>query len=185
MGKSRERSAVYTYDGMPAFIKKRRPPGGVPKKKRKRTRKALADKGITKLTKMQRGALTKFMEQGFRNKKGALEAAGYAKGIGAGYMDKLVARKPIIAALEKKGVTDDKIAQGMAEGIKAMHIMKPKMPDHHARIKFIAEANRVLDNYPAKKIQVEQRNLQVILTGEDMKQLQRFTELKRGADAAD
>jgi len=163
---------------MTARILRRRPPGGI-KTRKKKPRKQISDKAISRLTKRQRKALTIYMEQGFRGKRRALIAAGCSGLNPSRDMKRLVVRKPIIVELEKKGVTDETIAQVIADGLDAMHPMKSEMPDHHARAKFVSEANRVKDNYPATKFQSEQRIYNISLTGEDMKMLQKFYELTR------
>ena len=176
------KAEIYTWDGMTARIIRHRPPQGI--KPRKKKSNKLSDKGITRLTKKQRKALTIYMEQGFKGQKKALEAAGYSGLNPTRDMKRLMARKPIIALLEKKGVTDDKLAQVIADGLEANHPMKPDLPDHHARIKFISEANRVLDNYPATKFQHEERIFNINLSEEDVKALQEFYELRKN-DAKD
>jgi len=173
------KAEIYTWDGMPARITRQRSPHNLLTPKRKKPRKKLSDKGIRSLTKKQRKALTNYMEQGFKGQRKALETAGYS-GLNPGRdMKRLMARKPIIDLLEKMGVTDETIAQVIADGLDAMHPMKSEMPDHHARAKFVSEANRVKDNYPATKFQSEQRIYNISLTGEDMKMLQKFYELTR------
>lgn len=173
------KAEIYTWDGMPARITRQRSPHSLLAPKRKKARKKLSDKGIRSLTKKQRKALTNYMEQGFKGQRRALEAAGYSGLNPSRDMKRLMARKPIIAELEKKGVTDEKIAKVMAEGLDAMNVMKPSMPDHHARVKFVSEANRILDNYPATKIQSEERIYNITLTGDDIKALQKFSELTK------
>jgi len=171
------KAEIYTWDGMPARILRRRPPGGI--KPRKKKSNKISDKGISRLTKKQRKALTIYMEQGFRGQKKALEAAGYSGLNPSRDMKRLMVRKPIIVELEKMGVTDETIAKVIAEGLEARHPMRPKMPDHHARVKFVSEANRILDNYPATKIQSEERIYNITLTAEDMKALREYYELTR------
>jgi hypothetical protein len=175
------KAEIYTWDGMTARILRRRPPGGI-KPRKKKPRKKISDKGIAHLTKKQRRALTNYMEQGFKGQRKALEAAGYSGLNPSRDMKRLMVRKPIIALLEKKGVTDEKIAKVMAEGLDANHPMKPDLPDHHARIKFVSEANRVLDNYPATKIQSEERIFNITLTAEDVKALREYCDLTRNPD---
>jgi hypothetical protein len=172
------KAEIYTWDGMPARILRRRPPEGI-KPRKKKPRKKLSDKGIARLSKKQRKALTIYMEHGFRNKRQALEAAGYSGLNPTRDMKRLMTRKPVIEALAKYGITDEKIATVIAEGLKARHVMKPEMPDHHARIKFIAETNRLLGNYPSTKIQPEERIININLTEEDVKALQKFYELTK------
>jgi len=177
------KAEIYTWDGMTARITRSRPPGGI-KPRKKKPRKKISDKGITRLTKKQRKALTIYMEHGMTNKRQALEAAGYSGLNPSRDMKRLMTRKPIIVELEKIGVNDEKIAQVIAEGLDANHPMKPDLPDHHARIKFISEANRVLDNYPATKFQHEERIFNINLSEEDVKALQEFYELRKN-DAKD
>lgn len=177
------KAEIYTYDGMSARIIRHRPPQGI-KPRKKKPRKKISDKGITRLTKKQRKALTIYMEQGFKGQRRALEAAGYSGLNSSRDMKRLMARKPIIAELERIGVTDKKIAEIIAEGLDARHPMRPRMPDHHARVKFVSEANRILDNYPAHKFQSEERIITINLTGEDMERIQKFNELRKN-DAPD
>jgi hypothetical protein len=171
------KAEIYTWDGMPARILRRRPPGWIPRLRKKKPRKKISDKAISRLTKKQRKALTIYMEQGFKGQKKALEAAGYSGLNPTRDMKRLMARKPIIALLEKKGVTDDKLAQVIADGLEANHPMKPDLPDHHARIKFVSEANRIFGNYAPTKIQSEERIFNINLSEEDVKALLKFYEL--------
>jgi hypothetical protein len=171
------KAEIYTWDGMMARILRRRPPGGI--KARKKKSNKISDKGISRLTKKQRKALTNYMEQGFRGQKKALEAAGYSGLNPSRDMKRLMVRKPIIVELEKMGVTDEKLAQVITDGLDAHHPMKPELADHHARIKFVSEANRVLDNYPATKFQHEERIFNINLSEEDVKALQKLSELRK------
>ena len=173
------KAEIYTWDGMPARITRQRSPHNLLTPKRKKPRKKLSDKGIRSLTKKQRKALTNYMEQGFKGQRKALEAAGYSGLNPTRDMKRLMVRKPIIAHLKKKGVTDEKIAKVMAEGLGAMHPMRPKVPDHHARAKFVSEANRIFGNYAPTKIQSDERIININLTEEDMKALQKFRELRK------
>ena len=175
------KAEIYTWDGMPARILRRRPPGGI-KPRKKKPRKKLSDKGIAHLTKKQRKALTIYMEQGFKGQKKALEAAGYSGLNPTRDMKRLMVRKPIIVELQKMGVTDETIAKVIAEGLEARHPMRPKMPDHHARVKFVSEANRILGNYAPTKIQSEERIFNITLTAEDVKSLREYWELTRNPD---
>ncbi|MDP2915507.1 MAG: hypothetical protein Q8O91_08650 [Candidatus Aminicenantes bacterium] len=178
------KAEIYTWDGMPARITKERSPQKIYKLKKKKSRKKLSDKGIRSLTKKQHKALTNYMEQGMTGQRKALVAAGYSGFNPNRDMKRLMVRKPIIAYLQKKGITDEKIADIIAQGIDAMHVIKGDKPDHHARIKFVSEANRILDNYPATKFQSEERIITINLTEEDTKNLQKFRELSK-TDAQD
>jgi hypothetical protein len=178
------KAEIYTWDGMPARILRRRPPGGIPKPRKKKSNK-ISDKGITRLSKKQRQALTNYMEQGFKNPKRALVAAGYSGLNPSRDMKRLMTRKPLIAELEKMGVTDETIARVIAEGLEARHPMRPKMPDHHARVKFVSEANRIFGNYAPTKIQTQERIFNITLSAGDVKALREYCELTRKNDAKD
>jgi len=173
------KAEIYTWDGMSARITRQRSPHNLLTPKRKKPRKKLSDKGIRSLTKKQRKALTNYMEQGFKGQRKALEAAGYSGLNPTRDMKRLMVRKPIIVELQKMGVTDETIAKVIAEGLEARHPMRPKMPDHHARVKFVSEVNRIVGNYAPTKIQSEERIFNITLTGDDIKALQKFSELTK------
>jgi hypothetical protein len=135
------------------------------------------ERPISKLTHMQKKALENKFELGMGNKQAAIQA-GYALSSAPDVIPKLMARKPIIDALKAKGITDEKIASVIAEGLDAMHPIRPEQPDHNARAKFEREANQVLDNYPPKKIQSEQRVIEIHLSGEDVKAIRKYEEMR-------
>ena len=142
----------------------------------------MAELGIEKLKPQQKLALKNKFELGMSNRQAAVQA-GYVDGMSAGHvLPRLLKRKPIQDALKDKGITDFKIAEVIAEGLEAMHPLKPKQPDHHARVKFVSEANKVLDNYPAKKIEIEEKSINIHLTKEDYIALKKFDELRRGQE---
>ncbi|MCJ7563857.1 MAG: hypothetical protein MUP52_04625 [Candidatus Aminicenantes bacterium] len=174
------KAEIYTWDGMPARILRRRQPGGIRPRKKKSNK--ISDKGIIRLTKKQRKALTNYMEQGFRGQKKALKAAGYSGLNPTRDMKRLMVRKPIIVELEKMGVTDETIAKVIAEGLEARHPMRPEMPDHHARVKFVSEANRLLGNYAPTKFQHEERIFNITLSAEDVKALREYCDITRNPD---
>lgn len=133
---------------------------------------------FSKLTQMQKKALANKFELGMGNKQAALEA-GYSESNAHKILPALMKRKPIVEALHKKGISDDKIAQVIADGLDAMHPLKPNQPDHNARAKFVREANSILDNYPPKKIQQDQRVIEIHLTGDDMRAIQKYEEMRK------
>lgn len=170
---------VFEYEGMPALVDRRMSPKKMVTKLKPRSRK-VCDKGISRLTKKQRAALTVYMENGMTNKTAAVEAAGYAhpEVMGSRVINPLMGRKPIVKALEKYRVTDDKIALAIADGMDAMSVVKPEMADHHVRLKAVAEANKILDNYPAKRIEMDSRVVNINLSGDDFKALKKYQEMR-------
>ena len=145
----------------------------------KKPRPPMAELGIEKLKPQQKLALRNKFELGMSNRQAAVQA-GYKDGTGAArILPRLLQRKPIQDALKDRGITDFKIAEVIAEGLEAMHPLRPKQPDHHARVKFVSEANKVLDNYPAKKIEVEEKSINIHLGKDDYIALKKFEELRR------
>ena len=145
----------------------------------KKPKPPMAELGIEKLKPQQKSALRNKFELGMSNPRAAIEA-GYATGASAArVIPRLLRRKPIQDALTAKGITDFKIAEVIAEGFEAMHPLRPGQPDHHARVKFVSEANKVLDNYPAKKIEVEEKSINIHLGKDDYIALKKYEELRR------
>ena len=133
---------------------------------------------FSKLTVMQKQALVNRYQLGMGNKQAA-EAAGYAESSAQKVIPNIMKRKAILDALEKHKVTPDKIGQVISEGLDAMHPLRPVLPDHNARAKFVREANMLLDHYPPKKIQQDQRVIEIHLTGDDMRAIQKFEEMRK------
>jgi hypothetical protein len=144
----------------------------------KKPKAPMAELGIERLKPQQRLALKNKFELGMSNRQAAVQA-GYAETSASSILPRLLQRKPIQDALKDKGITDLKIAQVIAEGLEAMHPLRPRQPDHHARVKFVSEANKVLDNYPAKKIEVEDKSIVLHLTKDDYVALRKFDDLRR------
>jgi len=164
-------------NGIPVFID----PGDVSKLRfhyRTKPKPRGKDAPFSKLTVMQKQALTNRFELGMGNTQAASEA-GYSLSNARRVLPALLKKKPIVEALEKKGIKPDKIAQVIAEGLDAMHPLRPALPDHNARAKFVREANTILDNYPPKKIQQDQRVIEIHLTGDDMRAIQKYEEMRR------
>ena len=144
----------------------------------KKPKPPMAELGIEKLKPQQKLALRNKFELGMSNRQAAIQA-GYEETNAARVLPRLLQRKPIQDALITRGITDFKIAEVIAEGFEAMHPLRPGQPDHHARVKFVSEANKVLDNYPAKKIEVEEKSINIHLGKDDYIALKKYEELRR------
>lgn len=158
---------------------------------RPKKRKKLKDLGIKRLNPKQREALENFyqMQQDPENKssltqtkKDAAMTAGYEESGAIKAMDRLLERKPIVQALDKAGVTDDRIAEVINEGLESEHPLKPGRPDPHAIIKFVVEANKIKGNHPATKLKIEKesRSMVVHLTTGNIEQFEKYQRM-RGA----
>ena len=171
----RSKVTVREINGIPVLCGIER----IPRFRRGHRRKPrMAELGISKLKPQQRLALENKFELGMSNRQAAIQA-GYEEANASHVLPRLLRRKPIVDELERKGVTDEKIAVVIAEGLDAMHPIRPDQPDHHARAKFVSEANKVKDNYPPKKIQVEDRSINIHLTKDDYLALRKYQELER------
>lgn len=144
----------------------------------KRPKPPMAELGFEKLKPRQKQALINKFEQGMTSRQAAIQA-GYAESNASLIIPKLLKRKPIIAALEARGINDEVVADAIADGIVAMHPFKPKQPDHSVRHKFVQEVNKLRDNYPAKKIEVEEKVIQLNLSKDDYLALRKFEELRQ------
>jgi len=169
------KAVVREIDGIPVCVGQER----IARYRRGKKPKArMAELGIEKLKPQQKLALRNKFELGMSNRQAAIQA-GYEETNAARVLPRLLQRKPIQDALITRGITDFKIAEVIAEGFEAMHPLRPGQPDHHARVKFVSEANKVLDNYPAKKIEVEEKSINIHLGKDDYIALKKYEELRR------
>jgi len=164
-------------DGVPILFGRETRPRTFRVRPKKRKRKS--DYGIKKMTKQEKQALQNYFEGGMTNKGQAAIAAGYEVSNASNIIPRLLKRKPIAEALEKRGITKEKIAEIIADGLEAMHPMHPKQKDQNARYKFVTEANKILDNYPPKKVQVEERSVVLHLGREDYEAMEHYEELRK------
>jgi len=165
-------------DGIPVLVRMK---DRVPKTVRVKIKpRKICDMGITRLDKRQKKALENYFVKGMSKRQSGIQA-GYSP-TNTSSMNKLIARKPIIESLEKAGLTDDRLAEIIEEGTKATHPFKPEQKDFHAIDKFVKEANRIKDNYPATKIQSEQKIINIHLTGEDFKAVKQVEEMREKND---
>lgn len=169
------KSTIREIDGIPVCVGQER----IARYRRGKKRKLpMAELGIEKLKPQQKLALRNKFELGMSNRQAAIQA-GYEETSASRVLPRLLQRKPIQDALKALGITDFKIAEVIAEGLEAMHPLRPEQPDHHARVKFVSEANKVLDNYPAKKIEIEEKSINIQLTKDDYVALRKFDDLRR------
>ena len=142
----------------------------------------IKDMGIRQLNQQQRAALKNYKNLGATPevKKDAAVLAGYSEQYAPRVMDKLLQSRSIVAALEKAGGTDERIAQVMIEGLESEHPLKPGRKDPHAIHKFVQEANKVKGNYAPTKIQTEgkQQVMVVHLTAGNIEAFDKFKRMR-------
>jgi hypothetical protein len=144
----------------------------------KRPKPPMAELGFEKLKPRQKQALINKFEYGMTNKQAAVQA-GYSPTNAWNVIPTLLKRKPIVDELEKRGVTDGKIAEVIADALVAQHPFRPKQPDHGIRLKAAHEANVTKDNYPAKKIEVEEKAVHLHFTGKDYENYKKYKQLSQ------
>ena len=159
------------------------------KKKKLGGKKKRVDRGIETLTLKQKRVLEGKLD-GLSTTAAIDQAYGYHGGTLMKATEALMSRKPIIDALEAKGVTDDAIAQKIADGLEAKKtvVLGPDRsvsePDHSARIQYVKEANKVRDNYPSIKIDKTEKVVHISLNSDDVKAMEDFNRM-RGAKVVD
>jgi len=149
--------------------------------RRKRRKPPMAELGFEKLRPQQKLALVNKFKFGMSNRQAGI-CAGYSPNSASAIVGKLSARKAIVDKLEEAGMTDGKIAQIIVEAGDAMHPFKPSQPDHSVRLRAAQEANKVKDNYPAKKIEVEEKAVHLHFTEKDYANYRKYKQLTGGGD---
>lgn len=195
-------------DGTPVVVgarewrKSHRFPAAGKSKKEQLHRKGLLGKipksEIRLLTIRQRDAMKNYIEAGLDpSKKAECERnAGYAPSANGTAIDNVLAkpfiRQRIAEALEKAGVSYDKIATVIAEGLEAEHPTAavrvtpdgayiPK--DYTAIERFLRDAIDLHDLRPETKIhkQVDKRTVTIHLTGDDYAALDKYRRMRKEA----
>jgi hypothetical protein len=159
--RGRPKVTVREWGGIPVLCGAEKIPHHI--RRGKRPKPPMAELGIEKLKPQQKLALQNKFELGMSNRQAAIQA-GYEETNASRVLPRLLRRKPIVDWLEAKGVTDEKIAQVIAEAMEAKHPFRPKQPDHNIRLKAAHEANVAKDNYPVKKIEIEEKSTRIVLS---------------------
>lgn len=195
-------------DGTPVVVgareyrKSHRFCGRKPKKEELR-RKGLLGKipksEIRLLTMRQRDAIKNYIEAGLDpSKKAECERnAGYSPSANGNAIDNVLSkpfiRQRIAEALERAGVSYDRIASVIAEGLNAEHptaearttedgsAYVPK--DYNAIARFLREAIDLHDLRPETKVhkQVDKRTVTIHLTGDDYAALEKYRRMRKEA----
>lgn len=159
-------------------------PGKKPKKRVERPAK-LSSRERNELSLRQRKALKNYFS-GDMSKQEAGIAAGYAPGSAVPAINTALTtpagQRVMEKALKKAGVDEDTIADVIKDGLSAKHPFKPEQADWHARHKFVQEATKILDGYPATKVKQEGEHkvLHVHLTAEDAKAFNKYQRMREG-----
>ena len=172
---------IYIVNGVPVVMTKENP--HIRTFRLKAIPRKIRDKPLHKLNDMQRRALEIHVIKNKADPKLKVASgieAGFSPSYAGQAVSELMKRKEIVYELEKMGINNQTIAGAIKDGLEAMHpLAKIPAPDHHARHKFVAETNKLLDNYPSKKIEIKEEKAVLHLTLDDMKSLKEFSDLRR------
>ena len=155
----------------------------------KKKSQRVVDFGMKRLDRRQKQTLQNIMDTKavtVKEKREAAIDAGYSPTYALTAANNLLARKPIVEALDKAQVTDDKIAKVIADGLESKSAQYPERKDPHAIIKFVQEANRIKDNYPPTQFrgQVDTRSVVIHMTMDDVAANEKFKRMRQeGAGA--
>lgn len=102
------------------------------------------------------------------NKALAARRAGY---LGQGY-GSFLERQPMIQtmlqeALERKGLTDDKVADVLDDGLKSFYVKKDggtEYPDFHAREKYLVDLIKIKGGFAPEKHEVTEKRIILMIT---------------------
>ena len=115
----------------------------------------------------QKKFIKKVVETG--NYRKSADLAGYDAGYGSYLMRQPKIRTELQLALEKAGLTDDTLAEGLKDGQKATYVRKDggtAYPDYHARHKYYDTQIKIEGGYAPEKHEIQQKKLVVILSPE-------------------
>ena len=114
----------------------------------------------------------KYVETG--NLAKSAELAGYNSQYGSYLMRQPKIRTELQQALEKAGLTDDTLAEGLKEGQKATYVKKDggkPYPDFHARHKYYDTQIKIEGGYAPEKHEITQKKLILNITLDTIKGL--------------
>ena len=127
--------------------------------------KQLTKKGTNR---KQKKFVKKVIETGHNIRK-ATDLAGYEPGYGYHLMKQPKIQNEIQLALERAGLTNDSLADGIKEGQEATYVKKDKgkaYPDYHARHKYYDMQVKIEGGYAPEKHEIKQEKLVVVLSPE-------------------
>lgn len=173
---------IYIVDGVPVVMSERNKTP-IRTFRLKAVSRKTRDKSLARLNSRQRRALEIHVLKNKADPKLKVASgteAGFSPSYAGKAVSELMKRKEITYELEKMGINNQMIAGIIKDGLEAMHpLAKTPMPDHHARHKFVGETNKLLDNYPSKKIEIDEKKAVLHLTVDDMRSLKEFSDLRK------
>ena len=173
-------------DGIPVLIREReRAPRTIRVRTKKRGKKFLKDIPFLKLSPQHKQALDNLAVMGFDKKKEAAIYAGIPEHNALRTMDSLiVGRKSILKKIEDicqakygKGAAEI-VAEVLAEQLEAVYpLAKGERKNNLAILGAVKEINKIMEHYPAKKIDTREVGFYVHYTQDDITAAKQYREL--------
>jgi len=126
-----------------------------------------------KLTPQQRKFVKNLVRTGKTCKSS--ELAGYHRTYGSQLMAQPHIQTAIVLAMDKAGISDDKLAKKLKQGLNAYVPPKAvggkKYPDFYSRFKYLDMAIKIKGGYAPEKHQIESKQIVLMITPEVIKGL--------------
>jgi len=176
---------VVEHDGIPVLVNSF--DAGTKTVRIKVRKRKIEEAPLSRLSQKAKKSLEVYQSLGCnpKLKKEAGMMGGYSESSAIQMMNKLLKRKPIREFLEKHsnfrfGIpVDEKVALATLDALEADHpLAKGKKPDHMARLKAVQEINKLNDNYPTKKLEVEEKIAILHLDRGDVEAFEKYRKLK-------
>jgi len=183
--------ATEIIDGIPVWVTRHNAPctirvkekkPGKPKEHKPSPLK-LSAKAKKELSVKQRKALKGVFEG--KNKKQAGLAAGFSENYAIQGVNRALeiasGNKDFVDAMEKQGITLDRLASVLDEGLEAKNPFRPKRKDFKVIHSFWQDAVKIMDAFPASKIQqqTEARHVHLLLTKADYDAVEKYKKLNQ------
>jgi len=182
--------SVEIIDGIPVWITRHRAPctirvkekkPGPKPKKRKPSPLKLSKKAKQELNIKQREALQGVFEG--KSKRQAGIDAGYSPNYASiatkNALEIASANDDFRKAMEKQGITKERLVKIMDEGLEAKNPFRPKRKDYKVIYPYFRDAVKLLDGFPASKIhqQTEAKHIHLVITSDDYRAVEKYKKL--------
>lgn len=171
---------------VPFNIRVKEKPKGAKPKKRKPSPLKLGKKARQELNLKQRRALKNYYS-GMPKQKAGMEA-GYAPTSAINAVNNAIelaaGNEAFVRAMEKEGITNERLAQVLSEGLEATNPFRPNQKDYKVIHSFWQDAVKARDGFPATRInqRTESKHMHVHLTADDYRAVEKYKKYQEEDD---